>query len=1025
MGSGKFVVISDLHAHPWAAFATGDGLDNDRLQRSLVVLRASLARAQQLGVPWVFGGDLVHTAGYALNVVLSALSEEFGRFPDVPKLAVWGNHDARGVGGRIVIEQTIWAALSRSVSNLTVLDPGLSQPIVERGGLSFSGVGAQPRPDLVQPPLQADVGVYHATVRGSKGPNGYVFPSGIEAADLHARHRIAVVGDIHHPQTIVDATASRAILVPGSPEQHNFGDAGAHGWCIVTVPPKGQVSVEFVPSGSPEFRTVALAQDVRADGNFYRVLTRTAGSVLPENAVAVSPTPTAVETRTALRGLTGEQILAAWIQEERPIEALTFGATEDQILSLGRQLLSAEDAGQLRNVRLQRLRLSDFCSYAEADFEVHDGAWLVLGKGRDYPSNGAGKSTLFEAIYWLLFGRTTKGLTGDEVIRWGAKACSVHGVFENEHGGVLEIRRTRGEASRLEVWEGDDSISWEAASVNEMTEKLSKHLGLTAELFQALGYFSQERMMLFASATDGERKEMLADLIGLSSYQTAAATAQKRLDALKLEIAGNEGMQKGTEEHLIAQRVTLAQMEQRTLEWDADRERRREAARSGLAAFDAEREGAHDQLMQEALLQLNNSNAEGIATANVALAVAESELQKPRPEVRTEEQLRAARSAADVTRAGMVRAITQVEGLERQLISVQKRITDAEEKLGSGECPSCGQQIGPEHMQRCLAPLLSEQSTLEGSKGVLKVTEASAINTAANAKLEADACERGVQAYREIARWTEQQQAARARLASLEQAQASVKDVAQQHVETVLNAKRAELQLAVERIDAETNPHRWSAESAATQVKESEARLATRQYEQRQMAAQAALHDYWRRGFSKQGIQSLLMDEVAGAFNESRGAIFPALTQGVYDVQLSTLSKTKAGETRERTEFKVYEHGEIVPYAALSGGQRRRIDVGVMLTLVKAISTWMRVPGALGLLVLDEVFGFLDASGAEGLMEALRDVQSVVPAIYAVSHDPQLQALFSGTVMVAQDDQGISRIVNGAAREPDLEEASV
>jgi len=191
------------------------------------------------------------------------------------------------------------------------------------------------------------------------------------------------------------------------------------------------------------------------------------------------------------------------------------------------------------------------------------------------------------------------------------------------------------------------------------------------------------------------------------------------------------------------------------------------------------------------------------------------------------------------------------------------------------------------------------------------------------------------------------------------------------------------------------------------------------------MALQAALHDYWRIGFSKQGIQSLLMDEVAGAFNAARGAIFPALTQGVYDVQFSTLSRTKGGDQRERTEFKVYEHGLLVPYEALSGGQRRRIDVGVMLTLVKAISTWMHVPGALGVLVLDEVFGFLDASGAEGLMEALRDLQAVVPTIYAISHDPQLQALFSGTVMIEQDELGVSRVVAGGDRNGGLEPSEV
>src|SRR5689334_19905587 len=86
-----------------------------------------------------------------------------------------------------------------------------------------------------------------------------------------------------------------------------------------------------------------------------------------------------------------------------------------------------------------------------------------------------------------------------------------------------------------------------------------------------------------------------------------------------------------------------------------------------------------------------------------------------------------------------------------------------------------------------------------------------------------------------------------------------------------------------------------------------------------------------------------------------------------------------------------------------------------MLTLVMAVSEWMQVPGALGLLVLDEVFGFLDAAGAEGLMEALRAVEERIPAIFVVAHDPQLQSLFGKTLHVEQDDQGISHLENANA----------
>ena len=439
----SFVVLSDLHAHPRASFSKGDDLNNTRLQRSLHVLDASLAKANELKVPWLFAGDLVHTAGYALNVVLAALTRVMSRYPDMLKLAVWGNHDARGVGGRIVLEQTVWATLSHAVEGLIVLDPSdpLNRGFVKRPAyspLSFSGAGAQPRADLLTYAEPSDVGLYHGTVRGSVGPNGFVFEHGMEPTELLSRHRVAIVGDIHHAQQI-KAPGGKAILIPGSPEHHDFGDMGEHGWWIMSVPsaPDEDPTVEFVPGGSPEFRTVDTPRQIKDDGHFYRVRSVPPGEALPENATAIGPTPTTVEVRDTLRGVSQpEAVLQAWLKESPPEGELA------EYLPAGLDLLASVPTVQLRPVRITRLLLRNFCSYREQVFEVRDGTWLVLGRGRDYPSNGAGKSTLFEAIFWLLFGRMTKELTGDEVIQRGQSTCEVTAaLLDADHHELVVARQ--------------------------------------------------------------------------------------------------------------------------------------------------------------------------------------------------------------------------------------------------------------------------------------------------------------------------------------------------------------------------------------------------------------------------------------------------------------------------------------------------------------------------------------------------------------------------------------------------------
>lgn len=364
---GSFVLLSDLHAHAWAAFAKGDGGNNSRLQHSLRILRASLERAREKDIPWVFAGDIVHTAGFTLNVVLAELTNVLLDFPDVVKLAVWGNHDARGVGGRILFQQTVLATLSRVVPQFIVLDPsmeGVVRPVPTRGGLTFSGAGYQPRGELLQYAMPSDVGIYHQTIGGTKGPNGFVLEEGVPAEELLKRHRVVVVGHVHHWQYHPAGKGAQMLLIPGSPEHQNFGDEGVHGWWEITIP-KGHGAPEatMIPGGSPEFRTVESPREVKNDGHFYRVRSAKAGEALPAGAVAIAPSPTSIENRNLLQGARGDQVLSVWLKEQPPESDIPL----ERYMDVGRSILGAAEVQNLRPLRLTALSLYNFCSYEEQE----------------------------------------------------------------------------------------------------------------------------------------------------------------------------------------------------------------------------------------------------------------------------------------------------------------------------------------------------------------------------------------------------------------------------------------------------------------------------------------------------------------------------------------------------------------------------------------------------------------------------------------------------------------------------------
>lgn len=1002
----RFVLLSDLHLHPWAAFAKGDGASNTRLLQTLAVLSASLNRARALGVPWVFGGDIVHTAGYTLNVVMSRLIEVMALYNDVTKLAVWGNHDARGVGGKIMLEQTVLGTLQRSLSNFCVLDPSATT-LAHAGGLTFSGAGYQPRPEFLELAQESDVGIYHQTVRGSKTPTGFVLEEGIAAKDLAERHRFAAVGHVHHWQ-YADGVPTGRVLIPGSPEQHNFGDMGAHGWWVITL---GDDSCEaqMAPGGSPEFRTVDSPRDVQDDGNYYRV--RFAGNdALPKNATAIAPSPTVVEQRNVLQGARGEQVLEAWAKIAPPGKELDVS----RVLAVGKELVRDREATNLRSYRLTRVGLKNFCSYADAKLQVTPGTWLVVGKGKDFPSNGAGKTTLFESIFWLLFGSTTKGLTGDDVIRRGAEDCQVSAELESD-ADVVQIVRRRGSGSKLTVTIYDSKNTGlvqtiEGKSINEVTEKLQKYLGVTPDLFKSLAYFSQEDLVLFASATDGMRKDMLADLIGLGAYQEAATAAGKKAD----ELLGAEHQLTALHDAAVQRRVLeesrLCTAVANAERWFGDHMSRVALAEQVLEDFDNQQEVLRTQMVAEGVRTLGQTIAAREQQATVQLERAQAEALLPagvtfeQKEV-VEANTAAARAAEDV-RAIQARIIE----VRNRLIAQRSLINRHQETLAGGQCPTCLQTVSSVHVDVCLQSARAECTAIEAHLKALEADQLATVERAANAKLCAQEVNAGFEAGKLYKARQNALNGAHAALLEVQRDKDALGFDVGTNVDKVLDERRLALASAITRIHQEHNPFAREVDSITERIKEIADEVQRHAAQRQQLTVDAATYEYWRRGFSKQGVQSLLLDEVAGLFNECRGSIFPALTQGVYDVQFSTLSRTKAGDARERTEFQVFERGQQVPYASLSGGQRRRIDVGVMLTLVKAVSLWMQVPGALGILVLDEVFSFLDSSGAEGLMEALREIQQQIPAIFAVSHDPQLQALFPETITVIQDQDGVSRL---------------
>lgn len=145
------------------------------------------------------------------------------------------------------------------------------------------------------------------------------------------------------------------------------------------------------------------------------------------------------------------------------------------------------------------LEVENFMALANAKVEL-DQRGLVLIQGvnagdSSAASNGAGKSTLMNSLMWCIYGETSHGVKGDDVLSTGhEKNCRVKVTIEDEgkRYAIIRHRKHKEFKNRLIVrGEDGDMTKGKDSLTQEFVERL---IGASKEVFMASIYASQEAM---------------------------------------------------------------------------------------------------------------------------------------------------------------------------------------------------------------------------------------------------------------------------------------------------------------------------------------------------------------------------------------------------------------------------------------------------------------------------------------------------------------------------------------------------
>jgi DNA repair exonuclease SbcCD ATPase subunit len=188
---------------------------------------------------------------------------------------------------------------------------------------------------------------------------------------------------------------------------------------------------------------------------------------------------------------------------------------------------------------ITKLVIQNFLPYREKQTLslTKEGIVRVEGKNLDDPSadsNMVGKSAILDAISWVLYKKTLRGVSGDEVIhRKSGENCRVAVCFESERAPYQAIRYRKHSLHRngFRLLSGNPLHDISHRHGEETQKTLERILGCSFPVFVNSVVFGGAKP--FASLSDAEQKKVLESFLNFEQIDRALKITKGRLSANK------------------------------------------------------------------------------------------------------------------------------------------------------------------------------------------------------------------------------------------------------------------------------------------------------------------------------------------------------------------------------------------------------------------------------------------------------------------------------------------------------------
>lgn len=557
---------------------------------------------------------------------------------------------------------------------------------------------------------------------------------------------------------------------------------------------------------------------------------------------------------------------------------------------------------------IKKLRWSNAFSYGEnneIDFSKNPLTQIV-------GYNGYGKSSIALILEETLYNKNSKGIKKADILNRNTSAKSYTAELELEKDGdTYLIKTTRGSTQTVRIYKNGEDVSAHTATANYAL--IQDLLGYDHKTFAQIVYQSSASSLEFLTATDGNRKKFLIDLLNLTKYVEAGESFKESLKE-------------------ITDKITILSTKiQTTSDWI-----------NKYKDF---------QLEEIALLDVPEQPmdiVEEIANLNTKISSASSVNKKIVQNNKYKQMLDSIVFDSTVIKPEIDENTKEKEAMLKKTVQDEEAFVTKMQRLGTN-CPTCLQQIDKHsHSSLIEAHTAKKEIALSELHHIQKVLE---------------------KYNKELALWKKEEQLKTdyEKYYALynKELESSVIDVNDLESKvSILEKELASISTSIKKVNehnSKATSHNAKIEVIKSQLEENTKLVDKYKDELSGISKRQGIFQILVKTFSPTGLIAYKIECLIKDLEEVTNKYLLELSGGRFQLFFKVSS--------DKLNVVINDNGKDIEITALSGGERARVNVAALLGIRKLMQSLSN--NRINLLILDETIENLDLDGKEKLVEVL------------------------------------------------------